>query len=309
METNMIAILGHSGKTTMENADFAAMKPHYTTDIMNRMVSRASCLVILILTSYAALGGCSSANQMNPSFPLTVGDANEALKEMRDDPKPLERPVLVIGGWMNTGLMTSRLAGVLRGCAADDNKIAHVAMVGYSTFDRCRERVIRAVDEELGTTPESIAANETIEVDVVAFSMGGLVARYAAAERTDGAKRLNIKHLYTIATPHCGANMAPLAGFEPRALEMQHGSALLSLLNNNIPDPGYELTAYVRLGDLTVGQDNCALPGSCAWWVPNRPFEGAHNDAFRDPRILADIARRLRGETPFTRTPAAPLPE
>jgi hypothetical protein len=30
--------------------------------------------------------------------------------------------------------------------------------------------------------------------------------------------------------------------------------------------------------------------------------------AFDDPRILADIARRLRNETPFSTLPAAPLP-
>ena len=29
---------------------------------------------------------------------------------------------------------------------------------------------------------------------------------------------------------------------------------------------------------------------------------------FDDPRIMADIARRLRGEAPFSTLPAAPLP-
>ena len=32
-------------------------------------------------------------------------------------------------------------------------------------------------------------------------------------------------------------------------------------------------------------------------------------EAYKDPRILADLAKRLRGETPYTTEPAAPLPE
>jgi hypothetical protein len=43
-------------------------------------------------------------------------------------------------------------------------------------------------------------------------------------------------------------------------------------------------------------------------WVPNLLLEDSHLTAFSDPRIIGDIARRLRGETPFTSEPAEPLP-
>lgn len=297
------------GKMRLEKRDFRVTLQVYTVTVMpkaRRFISFG--LVALMLALPCLLTGCESSGQLNPSFPLSVGDANDALKEMRDNPQPFDRPVLVIGGWLNSMLMTSRLAGAVRSVGADNIKLTHVSMLTSNSFEKCRVRVIDAVDDELGTTQESVAANETIEVDVVAFSMGGLVARYAAAPRTDGRKRLRIRRLFTISTPHCGANMAPLAGFEARAADMRHGSALLALLNEYVPPPDYDIIAYVRLGDMTVGQENCALPGCNAWWVPNRMFEAAHNNAFSDPRILADIARRLRGETPFTRTPAAPLP-
>ena len=39
-----------------------------------------------------------------------------------------------------------------------------------------------------------------------------------------------------------------------------------------------------------------------------RNLQGAHLMASKDPRIVADIARRLRGEPPFATTPAEPLP-
>jgi hypothetical protein len=37
-------------------------------------------------------------------------------------------------------------------------------------------------------------------------------------------------------------------------------------------------------------------------------MQGAHLAAHTDPRLLADIARRLRNETPFTTEPRTPLP-
>jgi hypothetical protein len=70
----------------------------------------------------------------------------------------------------------------------------------------------------------------------------------------------------------------------------------------------YELVCYTRLDDVTVGEEFAAPDGTDIWWVPTPSGEWSHMAAFEDPRILGDIARRLRGETPWTRLPAAPLP-
>ena len=70
----------------------------------------------------------------------------------------------------------------------------------------------------------------------------------------------------------------------------------------------YEMHCYVRLDDSVIGAASAAPQGRAAWWVANMPLELSHLGAAEDPRILADIARRLRGETPFTRVPPAPLP-
>ena len=44
-------------------------------------------------------------------------------------------------------------------------------------------------------------------------------------------------------------------------------------------------------------------------WTPNQPGEFAHVGAMTDPRIMSDVLRRLRGEKPWTKEPAAALPE
>lgn len=262
-------------------------------------------MFVLIL---GLLAGCATNGQVNPSFSISVHDANDAMREMRDHPKPLDRPLLIVGGWANTSLMTTRLAGAIRGIATDNAQIAHVSLLTCTSFESCRKRLIEVVDEEFGRGEEAGDQSETVEVDVIAYSMGGLAARYAAAPRLDDERRLKIRRLFTISTPHRGAQMAPMARFERRASDMLPGSAFLAVLDGVLPDADYEITAYARLGDLIVGPMNCAPPGCALWWVPNRPFELSHHDAFRDPRILGDIARRLRGETPFTRQPASPLP-
>jgi hypothetical protein len=64
----------------------------------------------------------------------------------------------------------------------------------------------------------------------------------------------------------------------------------------------------VHLGDEIVGQQYAALPGQTAYWLPNDSLLLPHPAAMVDDRILADIARQLRGEPGFTRPPPAPLP-
>ena len=90
--------------------------------------------------------------------------------------------------------------------------------------------------------------------------------------------------------------------------DLRRGSQFLRTLSANEDPSSYELYSYVRLGDALVGTANASPPGRQAWWVPTPPLEDAHLTAFRDPRIVADIARRLRGEEPFATDPPQPLP-
>ena len=252
----------------------------------------------------AILAGCSADRPLNPSLPITYHESRAALREMDQQPRTLQRPVLVLCGVFDPGIISSQIKRDLLRYTDDQAIFVSVSFFDAFTFDACRDRVINAIE----AAARSDDPRCTAEVDVVGFSMGGLVARYAALPRDDGGKRLRIKRLYTIATPHRGASLAWLGQFDPRVRAMMNGSSFLTRLNSALREADYEICAYTRLNDNTVGRGNAAPPGVHAWWVANPSFQSAHLGSASDPRILADIARRLRGEPPLSSDPAAPPP-
>jgi len=266
---------------------------------------RRSCRLCLLALLLAVLAGCSADKPLNPSFPLTVAQARQALRNMRADPKPLQRPVLVLSGIHDPGLVVASVANRLRGITTDGAMIQTVSFFGADTFDACRKRVLDKAEALLAAGGENNAAGE---IDVVAISMGGLVARYAAMPRAEDDRSLRIKRLFTISSPHRGASMAGLPTFDQRIIDMRASSAFLADLDAATEEADYELIPYVRLGDAIVGEENAAPPGGQAWWVA-AGVSLAHVSAYDDLRIIADIARRLRGEEPFTRDPPAEIPK
>jgi hypothetical protein len=255
---------------------------------------------VMIVCTVAA--GCSADRPLNPSFPLPMGEAKSILREMQDAPKRLERPVVVAGGIHDPGFVTQRLARSLRQATDPDEMVTTVVFTGRGkgTFDDCREHLIESVDTAFGPTDGS----STVEVDVIGFSMGGIVARHAARPRDDDGRQLRIRRLFTISTPHRGARLAGLPTLDRRAVDMRADSEFLASLNEQLPQAPYELYSYARLGDFIVGARNAAPPGLHPWWVANPPFGLAHIGAPHDPRIMADIFRRLRGEPPLAVRPA-----
>jgi len=259
---------------------------------------------VMILCTVAA--GCSADHPMNPSFAVPMAEAKAILRQMQDDPRTLERPLVVAGGIHDPGFVASRVARTIRRTMNPDDLVTTVSFTGRGkgTFDDCRNFLIESVQEAFGTTN----GPATVEVDVIAFSMGGLVVRHAARPRDDGGKQLNIRRLFTISTPHRGARMAGLPTLDHRAVAMRYGSEFLAGLDEALSRSPYELYTYARLGDMIVGEKNTAPPGRHPWWVANPPFGLAHIGAPHDPRIMADILRRMRGEQPLATLPAAAIP-
>ncbi len=267
----------------------------------------------LLLLWVLVLPACQTSPILNESFPVTVAQSKAAIEQMVTDPRPLDRPVVVIGGFLDPGIVTAAVRYRLLS-VSDEAPIIPVAMFGVGSFDSCRLKVIEAVDRAVVSDDPAW----TGEVDVVGFSLGGLVARYAASaplaneaaapRDVPPARRLCIRRLFTIATPHRGARMAELPTLDRLQIDMRPGSAFLQHLDGERAKAGYQLFAYARLGDAIVGPANAAPAGSHPWWVPNRPADLAHVGAYHDPRIIADIARRLRNEIPLTTEPPSPLP-
>jgi len=269
------------------------------------------CLIraVLLVGMVFSVAGCSADRPLNPSFAITQRDARELLKEFKKNKQPYPRPLIVATGFLDPGIASLELASRLRGCTPDPGQVIEVSFFSVRTFDACRELLTRKVESRFPSDDPL----QTVEVDVIGFSMGGLVARSAAVRCEEGVpgtavrKRLNIRRLFTISTPHLGAKMAGLPALDPRQRDMRAGSKFLCDLNEGVASCGYELYPYVRLGDLMVGAENAAPPGRMAWWVAPG-FSFAHNWAYKDPRIIADIVLRLRGQRPITTEPAAPLP-
>ncbi len=253
--------------------------------------------------------GCSSLTARNPSFDVSYGEAREVLEAMREAPAALERPLVFLGPFLDPGIAEALTLMRARRAVANDDFLAGQSFLFWDDFEACRAKALAKVDE-MWPSDDPV---ETVEVDVLAFSMGGLVARYAAMppdEARGQSRRLNIRNLYTIATPHRGAALAPLLAWgNTLACDMRQGSAFLAKLDAALPHADYNLIAYTRLTDWIVGEPNTAPPGRTAYWVSARPFQMAHVQAPHDARILADVLRRVRGEPPLTAAEPAPLPE
>jgi len=221
---------------------------------------------------------------------------------MQNDAKALERPLVIMSGWMDIGLTLHAIESPFERVFGRE-QILGIIFPGNHSFDQCRAKVIRQVDENFPCA----SPNETQEVDVVAFSMGGLVARYAALSQP-GLRRLRIRHLFTISTPHQGADLADLPHWDQRVVDMRRGSPFLTQLKQALPECNYVLKCYARLGDTLVGTRNTAPKGFPLWWIRNRPPDLPHMGAADDPCILADIMCHLRNEPTLSAAVPLPLP-
>ena len=265
-----------------------------------RWIRRSSLLGLAAVVCALAASGCA-APATNPAFGVSVPEARAELRERQEHKVHLERPVIVLAGYLDPGVGVARTAAMLRKAVEPEDWVVEVPFFSVRTFDACRARVITKVINRFGTD----AAGNTAEVDVVGVSMGGIVARYAAAGEEP---RLRIERLFTVSSPHRGAIAAEILQPDSRAMDMRPGSKLLRDLDGAFTPDAYEIVSYVRLGDGVVGETAARGPDERLWWVPNRPFSLSHLAAPYDPRIIADIVRRLAGEEPWTCEPCTPLP-
>lgn len=258
---------------------------------------------ILALFMLVGLVGCFSG-PVNPSFPVTYDLATADLKRMRQDQKPTQRPVVVSAGYFDMGFASGDLARRLQDLTHKDSQIIAVNYIRTKTLEEAAEFLIKSVQNAFPSEDPDV----TVPVDVIGISMGGLVARRATDERGLSGRRLNAINIYTIVTPHRGANLAGQNATDIRVQQMSAGSDFLEELSP--PDQAnYEnLYPYARLDDFIVGTSNTAPWGMEPWWVTNMPFESAHVFAYRDRRIVVDIVRRLRREVPWSIEPAMPPP-
>jgi hypothetical protein len=256
------------------------------------------------------LVGCGGEDRINPSFPVSVDHAKQILENQTAHPKPLVRPLVIVGGYFDPGVAAPMMRSRFESWTGDD-RIATISLGFCFTIEQCRQHIIEEVDKAFPTNDP----NATTEVDVIGFSLGGLSSRYAAEDPKPGMepqRRLGIARLFTISSPLRGAVAAtsiPMVSLFPLVQTMTPESDVIrAVAMPQTADEIYPVYSYVRLRDYEVGTSNAALPGQTPWWVEAPPLIRPHGSACLDPRILADILLRLHGDRPLSTEPPAPLP-
>lgn len=250
--------------------------------------------------------GCFTVHRHNPAFPATWRQIADEHARMRAESVGLTRPVLVLSGYRSPSLVARRLAYEIRRLTgAERDEVVSLAYLDAGTIEEPARRAVAFVERSFPSDDPVW----TTEVDVVAVSMGGLVARLAAADPglrgEPGGKRLRIGTLYSLASPHRGARLAARIRPDRAARDMRPGSALLAELDRALSDRSYEMVPYAVLRDGWVGARHAAPVGQDPIWVPGRWVMSHHLVSF-NRRILADLGRRLRGEEPLGRASEPP---
>jgi triacylglycerol esterase/lipase EstA (alpha/beta hydrolase family) len=157
----------------------------------------------------------------------------------------------------------------------------------YGTTYFSPQRVSRSARHLRGFIERVCAREDAPKVDIVAHSLGGVVARYYV-ERLGGDERVH--RLVTIATPHRGTEMARL-GLVPSAREMRAGSDFLVELG--LP----EAALKVRYTSIWSRADAIVVPAEAASIAPageDCVFDDlGHLSLLLSPRVAQVVAERL----------------
>lgn len=260
-----------------------------------------------------ALASCIHLDHPNPAYPATNDEVDAAIEKMEATPVGLDRPVIVLSGWRSPSLTGKGLAGRIRKVTgAQEGRVMAISYLWQEDIRDIADAVAQKVADEYGTNTDPLTGERwTAEVDVVAISMGGLVARTAWAEPTEVKRnlgvRLNIQTLYTLGSPHKGAKLANWIRLDESARQMKPGSDFLADLDAATLGEAHDLriVPYATLRDTWVGATNASPNGQDPIWVPGR-IVLSHHLISLDDRILADLGRRLRGETPLAEPSTPP---
>jgi triacylglycerol lipase len=129
-------------------------------------------------------------------------------------------PVVLVPGIWDTPLVFDRMRVRLETAGRSTFAVSLKPNNGSVALEHSADQLRQLIDERLGPRGP---------LDMVAFSMGGLVARYYA-QRLGGLSRMS--HLVTISTPHCGTRTAYLQPL-PGVREMRPGSPFLQDLDRD----------------------------------------------------------------------------
>ena len=101
------------------------------------------CPVGLILVIGLAAAGCG-AQPIDPAFPVSTTWARQDLARMAANPKPLERPLVVISGFLDPGLAATSMHDQFARVTGD-KRIAMISLFECMSFEQCRQKIVDVV--------------------------------------------------------------------------------------------------------------------------------------------------------------------
>ena len=195
----------------------------------------------------------------------------------------MPRPVLLVPGFLDGPGSFRALARHLRHEGLDARPIRLTPRLATCSLHHFAQQLAAEV--------ERAAPEASSEVDLVGFSMGGIVSRLYV-QRHGGAPR--VRRLVTLASPHAGSHVARIMPQEA-AREMRPGSALLADLARDAA----EAVASVDVTALWTPYDLTVLPGASGDWrvgASERMPVLAHRLMLHDRRVMERVTEVLRDE-------------
>ena len=169
------------------------------------MTWRVGRTVLLLMTAILPLAQSSAGGKTEPAPPKA---------------RFVLPPVVLVPGIWDTSSVFDRMAAQLEKAGLRPLAITLKPNDGSVPLEQSASELGRFINARLGSTQP---------LNIVGFSMGGLVARYYA-QRLGGIAR--IAHLVTISSPHHGTGTALLES-APGVLEMRPGSPFLRDLDQD----------------------------------------------------------------------------
>ena len=264
--------------------------------------ARASGRAVLRGAGWAAARVADGVRAIDPDVRRTViqapmlGLTHLGGRVRRIEAKPADghRPVLFLHGLGahpgEFGPMRAafRLAGRSRTYA--------LGFFAHESTPEMAERVRMAVADMLRVN----GLPDDAQVDMIAHSMGGLVARYALR---DAATAARVHTLITLGTPHAGTHLARLAA-TTKVLDLRRGSTVVQALGEQVPWPR---SGMPRLASLWSDADVLVHPhtSACVAGAHNVPTHGVTHVGFLlDPGIWR-VAYELLDDASWSGSPAA----
>jgi triacylglycerol lipase len=190
-------------------------------------------------------------------------------------------PTVLLHGIDDTSDLFSRLRPFLEKHGREVHAPDLVPNNGTAGLEALAQQIAAYIDETLPNR----------RVDLVGFSMGGIVARYYV-QRLGGLRRVN--HLITVASPHRGTWTAYLRR-NPGGRQMRPGSAFLRDLSQDLGN--LKILSFTSIWSpfdlMIIPATSSVVREAQSITVP----VVAHALMMRDRRVLAQVERALADQS------------